>query len=532
MEKWAQVYKAEGYGSWIGPLLGQGMESDYIFCLLDGKEFFTGVEADRKQAEERVQEYISYIETAVKSHPEKKYLISDLDVLGEGLFTLRERERLKLLEYRWASELYRLSQSYPNLYVFPLKDLVSNLGRKEAYSSKMWYLASARLSQKAEEKIESAVFQMLEALEGKRKKCLLLDLDNTLWGGVLGEEGREGVQLSESKEGARYKDFQKKIKALKEMGVLLAIVSKNNEADVREMFEGHPDMVLKWEDFAARRINWRPKSGNIEEIQRELNIGLDSMVFIDDNPVEREEIRHELKEVAVPEFPEDSSRMADFMEAVYQDYFLTADVTPEDTGKTKLYQQRRQREEEKKNHSSLENYLKALQTKATVERLKETEITRAVQLVQKTNQFNLTTKRYTEAQLRKMREQKEYDVWIAGVADQFGDNGKTALLIIEKQQKTIKIDSFLMSCRVMGRYLEDSILYAMERHYYSLGYERLLAKYVPTQKNQPAESLYERIGYSLIYDDGKEKNYEFFLTDRKCTGFSKVQWEERDMEAV
>ena len=529
MKKWAEVSEADGYGSWIQPLLSGEQPGDYMLCLLDGRQFFSGLERPeaKLQAEERVREYSSYIETAAKQHPEKKYFISNMDILAEGLFTLQDKPYLRLLECTWESEVYRLSREYPNIYVFPLKDIITDIGREEAYSNKMWYLASSRFSKKIEEKIEYTIFKMIAAVEGKRKKCLLLDLDHTLWGGVLGEEGIEGIQLSENKEGARYKDFQKKIKALKEMGVLLGIVSKNNEADAKEMFESHPDMILKWDDFVARKIGWQPKSISIREIQEELNIGFDSMVFLDDNPVEREEIKHELPEVIVPGFPADSAGLADFMEGIYQEYFLTAGVTQEDKNKTRLYQQRKQRERERKNHSSLDDYLKSLKTKITIEKLKEADVGRAVQLVQKTNQFNLTTRRYTETEIRNLQNKDTFDIWIAGVEDQFGNNGKTALVMIEKGPKTVKIDSFIMSCRIMGRYIEDSILHEMEKHYFKQGYEKLLARYVATQKNKPVENLYERIGYTLLSSSEDEKKYEFSLVEREDTGFSEVQWKER-----
>lgn len=530
MKKWAEVYEPAGYGSWIQTLLNGELQSDYIVCLLDGKQFFAGLERPEAQlrAVERIREYSSYIEAAAKRHTEKNFFISDMDILAEGLFTLQESPYLRLLEYGWEKELYRLLREYPNIYLFPLKEMITKLGRQEAYANKMWYLASSRLSKKAEEEIERVIFKMIEAVEGKRKKCLLLDLDNTLWGGVLGEEGIEGIKLSEHKEGARYKDFQKKIKSLKRMGILLGIVSKNNETDVMEMFESHPDMVLGWNDFVVRKINWQPKSKNIREIQEELNIGFDSMVFLDDNPVEREEIKHEIPEVTVPDFPSDSTGLADFMEGIYQEYFLTAGVTQEDKEKTKLYQQRKQREEEKKNYSSLDDYLQSLKTKITIERLKEADMDRAVQLVQKTNQFNLTTKRYTQKELQELKDKAGFDLWIAEVEDLFGNNGKTVLMIIEKGVDRVKIDSFIMSCRVMGRYIEDSLLHEIEMYYFRQGYKKLLAQYVATKKNKPVEGLYERIGYTLVEENDLEKDYEFSLVEREATGFSEVQWKEKE----
>ncbi|MFW5631230.1 MAG: hypothetical protein ACOCNB_10670, partial [Acetivibrio ethanolgignens] len=226
--------------------------------------------------------------------------------------------------------------------------------------------------------------------------------------------------------------------------------------------------------------------------------------------------------------PSDSIGLADFMEGIYQEYFLTAGVTQEDKEKTKLYQQRKQREEEKKNYSSLDDYLQSLKTKITIERLKEADMDRAVQLVQKTNQFNLTTKRYTQKELQELKDKAGFDLWIAEVEDLFGNNGKTVLMIIEKGVDRVKIDSFIMSCRVMGRYIEDSLLHEIEMYYFRQGYKKLLAQYVATKKNKPVEGLYERIGYTLVEENDLEKDYEFSLVEREATGFSEVQWKEKE----
>ena len=266
---------------------------------------------------------------------------------------------------------------------------------------------------------------------------------------------------------------------------------------------------------------------NIKEIKEELNVGFDSMVFIDDNPVERDEIRHELKDVIVPDFPEDSTKLPEFMDWIYQEYFFTSEVTNEDKVKTELYQQRKQREEEKNNYSSLNDYLQSLNTKVVIDKVKETDINRVVQLTQKTNQFNLTTKRYEEFDIRRMLNDNGYDLWVGEVSDKFGNNGKTVLLILKKEDGFIEIDSFIMSCRIMGRYIEDGILHKLEQYYLAQGYELLRAKYIATKKNKPVETLYDRIGYSLLYQNEHEKEYEFVLNQREKSDFAEVQWKDR-----
>lgn len=527
IKKKMEVYEPEGYGNWIQPLLGDRKVADYIICIIDGNQLYNGVEhfEDREEAFCRVKEYLSYIRSAAEKYPQSKYFISDIDIVANAVYLLKEIGHLRDLEQAWGVALNELVVELPNVFLFPLKDIITCLGRREAYSNKMWYLASSRFSVRGEQEIEKKIFQMISSLEGNRKKCLLLDLDNTLWGGIIGEDGAEGVVLSENKEGARYKDFQKKIRDIKKNGILLGIVSKNNEEEVRRMIENHSDMVLQWDDFAVKKINWNPKSQNIREIQKELNISFESMVFIDDNPVEREEIKCSLPEVVVPDFPEDTSELGDFIEKIYWQYFLISQVTYEDKIKTELYQQRREREEDKENHSSLESYLKSLNTKVIVQPVEKSDISRVVQLIQKTNQFNVTTKRYSEGEIQDILAQKQaFDVWIAEISDKFGNNGKSGLLIIEKKGEKIVLDSFILSCRVMGRNIERDILYVLEKKYLKKGYKTLEARYKRTPKNIPVADLYEKMGYLLVWGNEKEKCYTWTLQKREDLGYSEIQW--------
>lgn len=529
MKKKIQVFEPAGYGNWIQSLLGDKEIADYVICIIDGNQLCNGLEhvEDKEEVLKRIEDYFSYIKSAVENHRKSIYLISDIDVVSSSIYSLKEIGYLRDIEQAWGAALEKLTMEFSNVFIFPLKDIITNIGRKVAYSDKMWYLASSRFSGEGERKIEEKIFQMLSCMAGNRKKCLLLDLDNTLWGGVVGELGIDGVVLSENKEGARYKDFQKKIKDIKRQGILLGIVSKNNEEEVRSMMENHPDMVLHWDDFAVKKINWNRKSQNIGDIQRELNIGLDSMVFLDDNPAEREEIKYFLPEIVVPDFPEDTSKLSAFMEEIYWQYFLTPQTTYEDKIKTELYQQRQEREKEKTQHISLESYLKSLDTKVMVQLVeKSSDLSRVEQLIQKTNQFNLTTKRYTEGEILDMLDERaRFDFWIAEISDKFGDNGKSVLLIIEKKEEKIIIDSFIMSCRVMGRDIEKDILYAMERQYLQKGYKVLEAKYKKTSKNNPVADLYDKMGYLLLENGEKEKYYTWTLQAREDLGYAEVQWD-------
>lgn len=526
--KVTQVYEPVGYGNWIQALMSDNGAAQYVFCIIDGNQMFTGIDVlkDTKQAEKRIIESLDYVVQAADRHPGIKYLVSDLDIVPDRLYSLKNMGVLGYLELKWKEKLAELSEACENIYLFPLKDVITYLGRKEAYSEKMWYLASSRFSNKAEEMMEKIILNITSALEGKRKKCLLLDLDNTLWGGVIGEDGMEGVALSEHKEGARYKDFQKHIKSLKEQGVILGIVSKNNEAEAKEMIDSHPDMVLKWDDFAVKKINWERKSENICQIQKELNISLDSMVFVDDSPIERGEVKGVLPDVCVPEFPKSSVHLQNFIQELYWRYFLAAELTPEDMLKTEMYHQQRKRAQEKKKYESLDDYLISLDTRIYIEAAKEKDISRMVQLLNKTNQFNLTAKRYSEAEIRSFLNNEAFDLWIMETEDRFGKNGKSILLIVEKTENTVRLDSFLMSCRIMGRKLEEDIIYELECYYQKLCYEKMRAEYVRTKKNKPVETFYESIGFSILWESEEKKEYEYLLKNKQKDKFSEIIWKD------
>jgi FkbH-like protein len=387
-------------------------------------------------------------------------------------------------------------------------------------------LGGIKFSPKGERRIVDEINNIISSYLGKRKKCLVLDLDNTLWGGVIGEDGIEGIELSEFKEGSRYKDFQKRLKEIKDLGVILTIVSKNNEDDVKQVFKNHKHMVLQENDFSIKKINWKSKPQNIEEISRELNIGLDSMVFIDDNPAERDLVRQTLPEVYVPEFPRDTSKLVDFMNEIYQKEFYAIRLTGEDLEKTNQYIQNAKRAELKSKVGSEKEFLKTLNTKIYIWKLREEDIARASQLSQKTNQFNLTTKRYTEKDFYNFLKSKDIDVYIASVEDKFGDNGKVVLVIISKdiKNRTAKIDTFLMSCRVMGRYIEDQIIDFIERKLRKENFENIISYYLPTKKNIPVKNLFDRLGYDVIEEKDGTKVYKFNLKndDKKRNKFAEL----------
>jgi FkbH-like protein len=428
---------------------------------------------------------------------------------------LKEEHAERRLEQHWHRGIARATASHANIYIFDLKELVEQVGRSQLYSSKRWYLGGLRFSTAGEKLIAREFERILDAQVVARKKCLLVDLDNTLWGGVIGEDGVKGIQLSETGEGARYKDFQRRIRELGKMGIILGIVSKNNEADALEVFERHEHMVLRKGDFAAMKINWSAKARNIAELAQDLDIGMDSIVFIDDNPVEREAIRTALPEVTVPEFPADTCELTSFCERVYKECFFTLESTEEDRKRTEAYLANAERVAERTAAPSIEEFLAGLRTKIFLMRARDEDFGRAAQLTQKTNQFNLTTRSYTEQELRALQTTPGATVFIASVADKYGDSGKVLVSIVRREAPgTAELDTFLMSCRVLGRFIEDQILDHLVKELRADGVSRLRVRFIPTRKNAPARTFIERLQGGRLVSDAENgaQTWEFDIS--------------------
>jgi FkbH-like protein len=516
-----EVHVAEGFGAWTQELANA--ESDTwsfqpgaVFVVVDGAELLRG-HANAQGVLADLDERLGWIERAAAAHPASKLFVSTIDVPLQAPRPLRHAQEERRVEQHWHARLTALGAAHPNLYIFDLKQLIEDHGRAQLYSSKRWYLGGLRFSITGEKLIAAEIERILDAQVVARKKCLIVDLDNTLWGGVIGEEGIEGIQLSETGEGARFKDFQRRIRHLADLGVVLGVVSKNNEADVFDVFDGHPHMVLKKSDFACLKINWSPKPENIAAAAQDLDLGLDSFVFIDDNPVEREAVRTALPDVTVPDFPADTSELPKLLDQIYRDHFFVLEATEEDRKRTESYIANAKRAAERTAASSVEEFLAGLRTKISFGPLRDADVTRAAQLTQKTNQFNLTTRRYTEQEIQALRTTPGASVFIASVADKYGDNGKVFLGIVRGLSRdTAELDTFLLSCRVMGRFIEDQILDEVIRELRRQGIATLRVSFIPTKKNGPARSLVERLegGRLVAEEESGAKTWEFDIANQ------------------
>lgn len=512
----------DGYNTWVSCLLeaGTGFPDDLrrVFLLLDGAElrrFFPD--------QEDVEKAYGLVSECADHFLGIKFYVNTIDMFQIQEIDERERERCGAYEQQVNRIILDICEKQPNIIKIDLKAMIHRLGADRFYSPKMWYMASARFSAEGDKAVEEKITGFIEAEKRTRKKCLVLDLDNTLWGGVIGEEGVEGIELSSCKEGARYQDFQRQLLRMKEKGVLLAVCSKNNEKDALEGLR-HPGMVLRPEDFVSMKINWAPKPQNLMEMAEELNLGLDSFVFIDDHPAEREQMRESLRMVEVPEFPLDTGMLEQFGNEIYNRWFYTDTTSGEDSQKTEMYRNNALRNGLRKRISDVDEFIKSLSIHLTVKCAGRKQTGRIVQLANKTNQFNLTTKRYDEKAVTEMLQDASAEIFLGEVKDRFGDDGICLLCIVKYRGDNAQIDTFLMSCRVMGKQIEYYFLERVAEAARKRGCVRLSGEYIQTEKNKPCQDFYEKAGFQKLSDG----TYELCLKEyrKKQGNLIEVTWEE------
>lgn len=359
--------------------------------------------------------------------------------------------------------------------------------------ARLWYLARMRLSPQGLAALADAVAEHVAASRGLARKVVAVDLDDVLWGGVVGEVGLAGIELGEEGVGLAYQDLQRELAKLGAAGVLLVAASKNNPADVDEVFERHAGMVLRREHFAALRVNWQDKVSNLRELADELDLGLDSFVFLDDNPVERDWVRAALPEVLVPELPDDPVERPGFLRRA--PWFRRIAVTGADAARTESYRAQTRRRELRGTVASYDDFLAELGQEAVVEPVHEGSLARAAQLAQRTNQFNLTTRRYTVAELEAIVADPAAEAYTLALSDRFGDSGITGLAILRFLDGTAEIDTLLLSCRVLGRRVEDAFLAFLAERARERGARFLVGRYVESQRNEQVRGFYAERGF-------------------------------------
>jgi FkbH-like protein len=381
-----------------------------------------------------------------------------------------------------------------DVYVWDFAGLVRAAGSAAWTDARLQLLARVTVASERQPILARHLIRTISALRRPPAKCLVLDLDNTLWGGVVGDDGVEGLHLSDDWPGSPYKAFQRAVLGLRDRGILLAVASKNDEAVAATAFRTHPDMLIKWEDLAAVRINWDLKSTNMRAIAEELNIGPDALVLFDDNPVERAEVCAGLPEARVIDVPVDPTR---YREALFASgHFDQLGLSAEDRERADMYRVERQRSILKQEAPSLADFLESLEMEAEIGTAGRQTLGRIAQLIAKTNQFNLTTRRHTPADLARMAASDDTVVAWLRLRDRFGDQGLIGVGILTRQESDACLDTFLMSCRVMNRGVERALMAYLIEHAAAKGCRRVLGEYLPTPKNHMVAGLLPELGFA------------------------------------
>lgn len=395
-------------------------------------------------------------------------------------------------------ELMNLAQEYPNLFICDIAGIQNKFGRNFMFDSTVYVSTEMIVSIDALPYVASRTLDIISSIEGKFKKCLILDLDNTVWGGIVGDDGWENIQIGHGLGiGKAFSEFQQWIKKLKNRGIIVCVCSKNDEVKAKEPFEKNPEMVLKLDDISVFIANWENKADNIRTIQSILNIGFDSMVFLDDNPFERNMVRENVPGVTVPELPEDPG---EYLEYLYsQNLFETASYSSADKDRTKQYQVEAQRVSTAKKFTNEADFLKSLEMVSEVSGFTSFNTPRVAQLSQRSNQFNLRTVRYTEDQITAIENDPKQKGFAFTLEDKFGDNGLIAVVILqEKETETLFIDTWFMSCRVLKRGMENFTLNTIVKWAKENGFKKIIGEYLPTQKNGMVAEHYTGLGFTKL----------------------------------
>jgi FkbH-like protein len=393
--------------------------------------------------------------------------------------------------------LQELAVHTNNIYICDVSTIQNTIGRERFWSPAIYTNTEMVVSIDALPYFAQSAVQLICAIQGTFKKCIILDLDNTLWGGVIGDDGIENIQIGQLGIGKAFTEFQYWIKKLQERGIIVAVCSKNTESIAKEPFENHPDMVLRLADIAVFVANWENKADNIQKIQKILNIGFDSMVFLDDNPFERNIVRENIQGITVPEIPEDPALYLDYLYSL--NLFETISYSGEDLKRTQQYQKEVERTMDQESYTNENDFLKSLNMLSESKPFDSFSIPRIAQLSQRSNQFNLRTVRYTEEDIKRISISQNYLTVSFSLEDKFGDNGLICAVIMRKvDDKKLFIDTWFMSCRVLKRGMENYVLNTIVSIAIENGFETLIGEYIPTAKNEMVRDFYLHLGFEPV----------------------------------
>ena len=478
---------------------------DITFLIIDirnflGDYFYNSYDISDTDRQLLAKQKIAEIENLVKNfqkHSNSKLIIANFNIPSyspNGILELKSEFGFHEMIEEFNHSLRNISKNNNSVYVYDFARFVSKFGEKNIFDYRQFYLGDIQIALNLIPLFAEELMSYLKPLCGLNKKCIVLDLDNTLWGGIIGEDGLDGIELGDTPNGKAFVEFQKILLSLWNQGIILAINSKNNFDDAIKVIKEHPNQILREKHFASVKINWNDKAENLKQIADEINIGLNSVVFFDDDKINQERIKKEFPEVLTPELSNDPSQFVPIL-ADLNDFNIFQRTT-EDKKRGEMYFQQKERIDLEKSISNINDFLKELDIKVKLKKSDEFLIPRISQLTLKTNQFNLTTRRYQEEQIRELSNDSTFSVGCAQVLDKFGDNGITSVYIVRKNEKFWLIDTFLLSCRIMGRGIENAILSQILIEAKANGIEEIRAEFIPTQKNKPAENFLSSFGFT------------------------------------
>ncbi|PJI09837.1 MULTISPECIES: HAD-IIIC family phosphatase [Clostridium] len=485
----------------IRSLLGENYFQFYAFNENQRREFF----------DEKLNNIENLLEV-LKSNTNSKILFHNFEVPMYSSMGILENKQNEGIVKSITMLNEKLNAKYINdnqVFIFDYEGFCSKYGKINIHDDKMYYIGDVKLKFDYIPYLCMEYMGYIKPMCSIIRKCIVLDLDNTLWGGVVGELGIEGIKLGPTNEGKPFWELQKYLLALNKRGVLLAVNSKNNKDEALEVIKKHPYMVLGEDNFACIEINWDDKVLNLKKISKELNIGLNSIVFMDDDKFNREIVKGELPDVKVVDLPSDPALYLSTVMGLND--FNILSLTQEDKNKQKMYNAQKKRDIEKRNSTNIDEYIKNLKIKVDIKENDIFNVARISQLTQKTNQFNMTGRRCSEEEIKNLMNDKEYKIISAKVSDKYGDNGLTAVIIINVKENKLVINGFFMSCRIIGRRIENNLIDYIVKKAKKLKLNEIIGQFKETARNVPCMDFYKNYGFKLLKEKDKTQYWIYKL---------------------
>ena len=485
----------ESYGEFVSPLLKKN-ESGLILVLFI-EDLINNLDSTNESLQDKYNSFIQILEKRASLSNEPIIICFAKNYDQNILSNIKHNTNVNKFYTWFTNKLSILKENHKSIYLIDLNEIFYRFGSKEIFSDRNWYFARCRLSAKGLNILSESLLLVINRFSNAASKVLVLDCDNTLWGGIIGEDGIKGIILGQDGIGSAYVDFQKEIVRHANDGVLIVLASKNNDKDVWEVFDQHSGMYLKRDNVVTSKINWNEKAFNLKEVARELDLGLDSFVFWDDNPLERDKMKTLLPEVLTVDVPNDIVQWPRLLRTI--NCFAKFKITEDDRKKSSQYKSRAKFISDLKGVEDIKNYLTSLNLSPKTFSIDDINIGRAEQLCIKTNQFNVRTKRHSATDLQNLKKNNEDFVFLIKLSDKYGDHGIVSLVCLSIiEDNLIFLDTFLMSCRVLGRHLEAWILNEIIRRIKKKNARFLIAEFVNTKRNSLALEFLNTYGFKEV----------------------------------